>query len=379
MASRVPATRMTFLGKVLGLHWLLMLVICFIATIGFAMLYSVLQGDFAAGAGRQMIVFGFGMLVMIGIALVHIKVWFQMSYVIYGVALALLIGVEVMGVMGGGAQRWLDLGPVRPQPSEIMKIAVVMALARYYHGLSLAEVLKYRTLLIPAVLIALPSILVLRQPDLGTTILLVAGGVSILYVAGAPRRLFIAGAILSVVVAIVGFYQLRDYQRDRIMTFLDPSSDPTGTGWHITQSKIAFGSGGAFGKGFMQGTQIKLDFLPEKQTDFIFVALAEEFGFVGCLSLLALYTILLAFGYVIALSSKNQFGRLLGIGLSVTFFLYVFINIAMVMGLLPVVGVPLPLVSFGGSAMMTFLIGMGFLMSVHIHRDVGISRQGHIR
>ena len=367
------------LNKLMHLHWPLMLVLIFIAGTGFAMLYSVMDGNFAAGAGRQMIVFAVGMVLMVAIAVVPIRIWWQLSYVIYGVGLALLVAVYFMGATGGGAQRWLDLGPFRLQPSEVMKIALVMALARYYHGLTLAEVKTYRTLLVPALLIALPAALVLDQPDLGTTILLVAGGVALLFVAGVPRRVFVVGAVLALVGGSIGFSQLHDYQRDRVLTFLDPGSDPTGAGWHITQSKIAFGSGGAYGKGFMQGTQVGLDFLPETHSDFIIVALAEEFGFFGCVTLLALYGFLLMIGYIIALSAKNQYGRLLGIGLTVTFFLYVFINVAMVTGLVPVVGVPLPLVSYGGSAMMTLMIGMGLLMSVHIHRDVTLSRQGHIR
>ena len=369
----------SLLNKLQHLHWPLMLVLVFIAGTGFVMLYSVMGGDFAAGAQRQMIVFGIGLLVMIAIAVVPIRIWWQLSYPIYGVGLALLVAVYFLGVTGGGAQRWLDLGPFRLQPSEVMKIALVMALARYYHGLTLAEVKTYRALLVPTILIALPAALVLDQPDLGTTILLVAGGVTLLFIAGVPRRVFVIGAVLAVAGGSIGFSQLHDYQRDRILTFLDPGSDPTGAGWQITQSKIAFGSGGAYGKGFMQGTQVGLDFLPETHSDFIIVALAEEFGFFGCVTLLALYALLLMIGYIIALSSKNQYGRLLGIGLTVTFFLYVFINIAMVTGLVPVVGVPLPLVSYGGSAMMTLMIGMGLLMSVHIHRDVTLSRQGHIR
>lgn len=371
--------QITTLGKLTRLHWPLLMVILFVAGAGFVMLSSVMPGDFFDGPGRQMIVFLGGMAVMLVIAVVPIRVWWGLSYPIYGLGLALLVAVEVAGATGGGAQRWLDLGPFRLQPSEIMKIALVMALARYYHGLSLAEVQTYRTLVVPVVLIAMPAGLVLMQPDLGTTILLVAGGVSLLFVAGVPRRVFVVGALLAVVGGVVGFYQLHDYQRERILTFMNPGSDPTGAGWHITQSKIAFGSGGLYGKGLGQGTQTGLDFLPEKQTDFIFVALAEEFGFFGCLTLLALYGLLLMIGYMIALSAKNQYGRLLGVGLSVTFFLYVFINVAMVMGLVPVVGVPLPLVSYGGSAMMTLLIGMGLLMSVHVHRDVTLSRQGHIR
>jgi rod shape determining protein RodA len=376
--SRASRTAGLF-GKVLQLHGTMMIVLLCIATIGFGMLYSVAGGDFGALAGRQLLVFAVGFSCMVGIALVDIKWWWKLSYVIYGLALVMLIAVEVIGDIGGGAQRWLDLGVIRLQPSEIMKIGLVMALARYYHGLTLDDVKRYRSLLVPAVLIGLPALLVLRQPDLGTTVLIAAAAAVMLFVAGVPRRIFVIGAVLVGVAAVAGFYQLHDYQRDRVFTFLDPDSDPLGTGYHIQQSKIALGSGGITGKGFMQGTQSHLNFLPEKQTDFIFTALAEEFGFVGGVSLVMLYAVLIGYGFLIALSARNHFARMLAIGVTTTFFLYVFINIAMVMGLIPVVGVPLPLVSFGGSAMMTLLIGMGLLMNVYVHRHTVLSRQGTSR
>ncbi len=366
------------MSKVMDLHGSMMIVLLCIAGIGFAMLYSVSSGDFGKLAGRQMIVFAIGFTCMVTIALVHVRWWWKLSYAIYGVGLVMLIAVEIIGDIGGGAQRWLDLGFVRLQPSEIMKIGLVMALARYYHGLTLDEVKNLKTLIKPALLIGLPSVLVLRQPDLGTMLLIAAGGATLLFVAGVPRKVFLVGAVIAVAGATAGFYQLHDYQRDRVFTFLDPDSDPLGTGYHIQQSKIALGSGGVSGKGFMQGTQSHLDFLPEKQTDFIFTALAEEFGFVGGVTLVILYAVLIGYGFLIALSARNHFARLMAVGVTTTFFLYVFINIAMVMGLIPVVGVPLPLVSFGGSAMMTLLIGMGLLMNVYVHRNVVLSRQGTV-
>jgi rod shape determining protein RodA len=366
-------------AKVLDLHGSMMIVLLCIASIGFAMLYSVSSGDFGALAGRQMVVFAVGFAGMVAIALVHIKWWWRLAYPVYGVALLMLIAVEIIGDIGGGAQRWLDLGVIRLQPSEIMKIGLVMALARYYHGLTMDEVRRLGSLVKPGLLIGLPAILVLRQPDLGTMLLIAAGGVTMLWVAGVPRKVFLVGAVLAVAAAVGGFYQLHEYQRNRVLTFIDPDSDPLGTGYHIQQSKIALGSGGVAGKGFMQGTQSHLDFLPEKQTDFIFTALAEEFGFIGGLTLLILYTVLIGYGFLIALSARNHFARLLAVGVTTTFFLYVFINIAMVMGLIPVVGVPLPLVSYGGSAMTTLLVGMGLLMNVYVHRHVVMGRQGTVR
>jgi rod shape determining protein RodA len=378
MADARAARYRLLISKVMDLHGSMMIVLLCIAGIGFAVLYSAASGDFGRLAGRQMVVFGIGFTCMITIALVHIRWWWKLSYAIYGVGLLMLIAVEIIGDIGGGAQRWLDLGFVRLQPSEIMKIGLVMALARYYHGLTLDEVQNLKSLIKPGLLMGLPAVLVLRQPDLGTMLLITAGGVTLMFVAGVPRKVFLVGAVLAVGVGILGFYQLHDYQRQRVFTFLDPDSDPLGTGYHIQQSKIALGSGGVSGKGFMQGTQSHLDFLPEKQTDFIFTALAEEFGFVGGVTLVILYAVLIGYGFLIALSARNHFARLMAVGVTTTFFLYVFINIAMVMGLIPVVGVPLPLVSFGGSAMMTLLIGMGLLMNVYVHRNVILSRQGTV-
>jgi rod shape determining protein RodA len=362
------------------LHWMLLLVICAIAAVGVAMLYSVARGNFDSFAAAQLSRFGLGLCVLLGVALVHIRVWYRLSYPFYFIVLALLIAVELIGVTRGGAQRWIDLGFMVIQPSELMKIALILALARFYHARGSVEVRQYRNLVVPILMIAVPCALVVRQPDLGTTLLLTMGGVSILFIAGVRARLFAIAMILMIIAVPVGLnFFMKDYQVERVLTFVNPDRDPLGAGYHANQSKIALGSGGVSGKGFMQGTQTNLDFLPEKQTDFIFTALAEEFGFMGGMGLLGLYILVLIYAYRIALSSRNHFGRLLAIGMATTLFLYVFINIAMVMGLVPVVGVPLPMVSYGGSAMLTVLVGLGFVMSVHVHRDVLISRQGHAR
>ena len=276
-----------------------------------------------------------------------------------------------------GAQRWINLGFFQLQPSELMKISLVLALARYFHGLTVEETGRIPLLVPPLLMVLAPAALVLRQPDLGTALLLIAGGGVIFWLAGVRVWKFalILGAALAIIP--IGWQFLRDYQKNRVLTFLNPENDPLGAGYHITQSKIALGSGGLFGKGYMLGSQSHLNFLPEKQTDFIFTMLGEEFGLVGGLALLLLYTMVIMYGYVIALRCRNQFGRLVAIGITSTFFLYVFINIAMVMGLIPVVGVPLPLVSYGGTVMMTILVSFGLLMSVSIHRDIRISRQGN--
>lgn len=275
-----------------------------------------------------------------------------------------------------GAQRWIDLGAVNLQPSELMKVALVLALARYFHGSNIEEIGRPLFLLPPMLMVAAPTMLVLRQPDLGTAVMLVIGSGAIFFVAGVRIWKFAVLLVATLISAPISWQFLREYQKQRVLTFLNPESDPLGSGYHIIQSKIALGSGGLFGKGFMQGSQSHLSFLPEKQTDFIFTMLAEEFGLIGGLVLLGLYILILAYGFSIANCSRNHFGRLVSMGVTTTFFLYVFINIAMVMGLIPVVGVPLPLVSYGGTAMMTLLFGFGLLLSVHINRDEPIGRRG---
>jgi len=277
-----------------------------------------------------------------------------------------------------GAQRWINLGVIKLQPSELMKVGLTLALARYFHGVSSEDVRRIPCLFVPLVLIALPSALVLKQPDLGTALFLIMIGGAVFFVAGV--RLWKFGLALAAAGAAVPIVwsTLRTYQQKRILTFLDPESDPLGAGYHILQSKIALGSGGLFGKGFMQGSQSHLNFLPEKQTDFIFTMMAEEFGMAGGLLLLGLYILIMIYGFAIGLRSRTHFGRLLALGLTSMLFLYVFINIAMVMGLIPVVGVPLPLISYGGNAMLTLMIGIGFLINVYVHRDVTISRTGGV-
>ena len=367
---------LTLLQKLAQINWLLIVLITMIAGVGFAMLYSAANGNIDPWASRQMIRYSAGLGLMLLIALIDIRTWLRHAYLIYGAALLLLLAVEVMGVVGMGARRWVDLGLFQLQPSEVMKIALVLALARFYHGLPMEEVGRIRWLLAPAAMILVPVALVMRQPDLGTAILLMATATAILLLAGVRLWKFAValGAVL-LAIPLAWRFMLHGYQKDRVLTYLNPERDPLGAGYHIMQSKIALGSGGVFGKGFMQGTQSHLAFLPERQTDFIFTMLAEEFGLVGCFSLLSLYILVIAYGYAIAIRSRNQFGRLLATGVISTFFLYLFINMAMVMGLIPVVGVPLPLVSYGGTSMISLLIGFGLLLSVYVHRDIVIPRR----
>ncbi len=370
-----PAT-MTLGQRFWHLNWLLILMICCLAAVGFAMLYSAGNGSFSPWAERQIVRFGMGIIVMLTIALTDIRIWLRYAYAFYAIAFVLLVSVEFAGTVGMGAQRWIGLKFFHLQPSELMKIALVLALARYFHRLSLDDVMRPTHLLFPILLVVAPTALVLRQPDLGTALLLLMGSAAIFFLAGVRLWKFVLVGLIGLTSIPVVWSMLHTYQKNRIMTFLAPESDPLGAGYHILQSKIALGSGGVFGKGFMKGTQSHLSFLPEKQTDFIFTMYAEEFGLVGGLLLIALYAAIVIYGFAIAMRSRSHFGRLVAMGVSTTFFLYVFMNIAMVMGLIPVVGVPLPLISYGGTAMMTVLIGFGLLMNVYVHRDMRISRYG---
>jgi len=369
-----PSPELSFVRKLLLVNWGLVALVLAIAAIGIAILYSAAGGAWSPWASRQLARLVVGLAVMMAIAMVDIRLWIRQAYVIYGVALAMLIVVDVVGRVGGGAQRWIDFGVVQLQPSELMKLALVLALARYFHGQTLEQVGKPLMLVPPLLLIGLPVVLVLRQPNLGTAMLLAIGSAAVMFSAGVRiwKFLLVGGAAAAAVPVAWSF--LKDYQKRRVYTFLDPSQDPLGAGYNILQSKIALGSGGIFGKGFLNGTQGQLRFLPEMQTDFIFTVLAEEFGMVGCLVLLGLYVLVLTYGFAIALRSRSQFGRLVAIGVTTQMFLYVFINMAMVMGLVPVVGIPLPLVSYGGTAMLTLLAGAGLLISVSVHRDVEIPR-----
>ena len=368
-------TTPTGLRKVLYLNWPLAILLTAVAGIGFLMLYSVAGGSFTPWAEPQMKRYALGFVTMLIVAMIPIWFWRNMSMLIYAVSLILLVLVEFFGTVGMGAQRWIDLGFMRLQPSELMKVTLVIVLAAYYDWLPLNRVSRPLWVLAPMALILLPVTLVLRQPDLGTSILLIATGGVMMFLAGVHWAYFVTVIAFSVGLITAVFQSrgtdwqmLANYQFRRIDTFLDPSSDPLGAGYHITQSKIALGSGGWTGRGFMQGTQSRLNFLPEKHTDFIFTTLAEELGFIGGVSLLGLYTLVLVFCIASALKNRDRFSSLLTLGVASTFFLFFAVNMSMVMGLAPVVGVPLPLVSYGGSAMLILMIGFGLVQSAHVHR-----------
>jgi rod shape determining protein RodA len=356
--------------KLFQISWLYVLLLCALAGVGYAALYSAAGGSPDPYAAKQAVRFGFGLVMMLCLALVDIRILAKCAWPLYGVALGLLVLVLKIGHVGKGAQRWIDIAGLQLQPSELMKIALVMALAAWFHKASWERMGNPLFLIPPAIATAIPVLLILKEPNLGTAVITALVGFSVFLAAGVRwwKMLLVVAPIPFAV--RIGYGYLHDYQRARIDTFMDPESDPLGAGYNIIQSKIALGSGGMWGKGFLQGTQGHLNFLPEKQTDFIFTMLAEEFGFVGCMALLGLLTLIVLGGMAIALRCRHQFGRLVGLGIATNFFLYVFVNVAMAIGAIPVGGVPLPLVSYGGSAMLTVMFGFGILMSVHVHRDV---------
>lgn len=363
------------LGKVLHLNWPLVVLVTAVSSVGFLVLYSIAGGDLSIWAEPQMKRFGVGLLLMFAIAFVPIWFWRNMAGLAYGGTLLLLLAVEFFGEVGMGAQRWIDIGPLRLQPSELMKVTMVMLLAAYYDWLDIKKTSRPLWVLIPVLLIVVPTFLVVIQPNLGTSLMLLMGGAAVMFAAGVSIWYFavvaalVGGAVVAVFTTRGTPWQfLHDYQYRRIDTFLDPSADPLGAGYNIMQAKIALGSGGWGGKGFMQGTQSRLNFLPEKHTDFIFTTLGEEFGFVGAFSLLVLYGLILFFCFTTALQNKDRFSQLLIIGLAANFFLYLAVNLSMVMGMAPVVGVPLPFLSYGGSVMLVLLIAFGLIQSAHVHR-----------
>ena len=364
--------------KVLFINWGLIVLIIGAAFSGFVMLISVAGGSLDPWASAQIQRFSIGLLAMFIIAMTPIWIWRNLSVPIYIVALLLLLLVEFLGSTGMGAQRWVNLGFINLQPSEVAKVALIMLMAAYYDWLPTDKVSKPLWVLVPVIFISLPVLLVLQQPDLGTSILLLISGVIVMFLAGVHWVYF--GTVIALTSGFVialfksrgtEWQLLQDYQFLRIDTFLDPDKDPLGAGYHITQSKIALGSGGWTGRGFMEGTQSRLNFLPEKHTDFIFTTIAEEFGFIGTISILAIYVGIIIFCLHSALRHKERFSSLLSLGLTVTFFLFFAVNMSMVMGLAPVVGVPLPLISYGGSAMLVLMGAFGLIQSAHVHRPRG--------
>ena len=357
------------LEKLWLIPWSFVLLLCAIAAVGYVALYSAGGGAPDPYASRHALRFGFGLVMMLSIAMIDIRLIARLSWLGYAGGVALLVLVMLSGQIGKGAQRWIEIGPVQLQPSELMKIMLVLALAHWFHRASWERVGNPLFLVPALVAVLIPVGLILKQPNLGTGLITMMIGGAVFWAAGVRWWKFALILAAAGGIAPIAYERLHDYQRARITTFLDPESDPLGAGYNIIQSKIALGSGGLWGKGFLQGTQGHLNFLPEKQTDFIFTMLAEEFGLVGAMTTLVLLALVVIFAVAVAVRCRHQYGRLVAVGLGTNFFLYVFVNIAMVTGSIPVGGVPLPLISHGGSAMLTTMLGFGLLMSVYVHRD----------
>lgn len=357
---------MTF-AKLKKLPWFIVFLIISIASLGIIMLYSAANGDIHPWAFKQTIRLAVGLIIMIIVSMIELRYWILSAYSFYIITLIMLIFVEILGFVGMGAQRWIDLYFFNFQPSELMRIALLVALSRYFYDLDFKQLKDGRFLILPLCMVMVPVLLVCRQPDLGTALLLLFGACSIFFISGVYWGYFLgaSGIVLAMIPIFWNF--LHDYQKNRILNFLTPERDPANTGYHVIQSKIALGSSGFWGKGFLKGSQSHLNFLPEKQTDFIFTMFSEEFGFIGSFLLICLYAIWLFYSWDISLSCKNRFGKILSTGITTSFFVYVFVNIAMVTGLLPVVGIPLPFFSYGGTSLITLLFSQGILFSIYLH------------
>ena len=367
--------RMSIKEKLMNISFWYVMFICILAAVGITMLYSAANGHWRPWAVNQLVRFGMGLGVMIFFALVDIRLLMRFSYAFYFFTLLLLVVVDVTGHVGMGAQRWINFGFFKLQPSELMKIALVLVLARYFHSVPLSTIESSKGLIQPLLLVLIPAGLVIIQPDLGTGLMLIMTAGAIFFAVGVQLWKFGVVFAAGIIMAPIAWHFLHDYQKDRVLTFLNPERDPLGAGYHIIQSKIALGSGGVFGKGFLNGTQSHLNFLPEKHTDFIFTMLSEELGMIGAVMIILVNFCIIAYGYSFAMKSTSYFGKLVAIGLTTNYFLYVFINTAMVLGLIPVVGIPLPLISYGGTVMLSIMASFGILLSVHINRNVTVGKE----
>ncbi len=356
--------------KIKNLNFLLIFILILISFIGAAGLYSAADGSYEPWASRHLVRFYMFLLVAIVISLIDIKIIYKYSYLLFILTLILLISVEIIGVLGKGATRWIRIFGFSIQPSELIKITIILALAKFYNDIKFENIKKIRYLFFPFIILAIPFFLVVIQPDLGTSLSILILGIFILFLVGIKLWKFGLGLILSVVSIPIFLQSIKPYQRDRIISFLNPESDPLGKGYQLIQSKIALGSGGATGKGFLQGTQSYLEYLPEKQTDFIFTLIGEEFGFLGTMFIIFLFILLISVCYFISIKCFHTYGRILALGVASNIFIYVFMNIAMVSGLMPVVGIPLPLISYGGSVMLSIMISIGLILNVELNYNL---------
>ncbi len=364
----------TMREKFQNISFSFVLLLCILAGVGGVMLYSAANGSWSPWALNQLMRFGLGFAVMMVLAFIDVRTFMRYAYLFYFVSLVLLIIVEVEGHIGMGAQRWINLGFMKLQPSELMKIALVLALARYFHSSSLQSIESTKGLITPGLMVLFPAFLVMTQPDLGTALMLIFSAGAIFFAVGVQMWKFGVLLLGALILMPIAWNFLHEYQQNRVLTFLDPERDPLGAGYHIIQSKIALGSGGVFGKGFLKGTQSHLNFLPEKHTDFIFTMLSEEFGMIGAIFVVIINVLIIAYCFAFALRSTSYFGKLAAIGLATNFFLYVMINISMVLGLIPVVGIPLPLISYGGTVILSVMAGFGIILSVNVNRNVNIGK-----
>lgn len=366
--------RLSLKDRFYNINWGYVLCIALLAFIGIVVLYSAANGSWTPWAAKQLARFGVSLGIMLFLALLDVKIYLKYSYVAYFLVLLLLIGVEVGGHIGMGAQRWIDLKLFKLQPSELMKITMVLVLAKYFHSCTLNKIQSVRGIVAPILMALFPAALIVLQPDLGTALMLLFTTVIIFFVVGVQWWKFAIVGGTAIAMAPIAWQFLHDYQKDRVLTFLNPERDPLGAGYHIIQSKIALGSGGVFGKGFLNGTQSHLNFLPEKHTDFIFTMLSEEFGMIGAVLVVLLNLVIIAYGYLFAFRITSYYGKLVVIGLNTNYFMYVFINIAMVLGLLPVVGIPLPLISYGGTVMLSVMASFGIILCMDINRNINLGR-----
>lgn len=371
------ANMMTLSEKLSRFSWALFIPMCVVLIFSIVVLFSAGGGAWHPFALSQLSKIIFGMAIFFLVAFSNIKTWIKSAYFIYAIALILILLVTFVGDVGMGAQRWLSLGFINIQPSEFIKIALVLALARYFAWQNSVELSQFKNYLVPVLMLLVPFLLICAQPDLGTGLSLALITVGMFYIVGANKKWFLIAGILGLLALPVIWYGgMHDYQRSRIIIFINPELDARGAGYQINQAKIAFGSGGIVGKGYMSGTQSQQSFLPEKQTDFIFTMLGEEFGFIGAFMLLSIYTFIVIMLFWAAKTCRNRFGQLICFGFMLNFFIYYFINISMVLGILPTVGVPLPLMSFGGSSLISLLFGFGLCQNAHIHKDQQLSSKG---
>ena len=363
-------------AKLQSINYPLLGLIITLFFVGLAALYSISNGDFNSWPLKHSQRFILGLIIFFLVIFFDLRLIFGYAYVIFFLSIISLVIIPFFGIESNGATRWINIAGISLQPSEFVKYTLILALAKYFHSIN-NDSGFIKTLIIPLIITVVPVFLVIIQPDLGTALIILLGGISLFWISGLNYKYFIVG-VFSILCSLPVLWQyLKDYQKDRVLTFFNPERDPLGNGYHIMQSKIALGSGGIFGKGYMEGTQSHLNFLPEMQTDFIFTMLGEEFGFIGTLLLLLIYAALIMISIRLALKSRSLFSKYLSLGVCNVFFIYVFVNIGMVTGLLPVVGVPLPFISYGGSSMLAVMFGFGLLMNCYINRNIIIEKTNY--